>query len=334
MSGSADEFDEIARLFAPASFGAPEALGLVDDAALIPARPGFDLIVTKDAIVAGVHLLEDSPPEAYAAKLVRSNLSDLAAKGAVPDGAFLAVAWPQTWEPAARTAFAARLFEDFQRFGLRLLGGDTVSTRGPFTASLTLLGYAPQGTMVRRSGAKAGDILMVTGPIGDGCLGLMAARGEGEFSQAQALRLAQHYQAPQPRLDLCEALRTHAHASADISDGLLADAGHVARASGLRVEIQLDAMPLSIEAQGWLLRQPAEADALLTLATGGDDYQLVLAVAPQAVAGFQAAIQQTGAVVTPVGRFHTGAGLGVTCRGQPISPTRLGYQHAVLTSER
>ncbi|HET6971087.1 MAG TPA: thiamine-phosphate kinase, partial [Phenylobacterium sp.] len=179
MSGPApeplDEFGEIERLFRPLTRGAPGAFELMDDAAVIPQRPGFDLVVTKDAIVAGVHFLADEQPELIGRRLARVNLSDLAAKGAEPYAAFLAVAWPRGWARADRAAFATGLGADFKDAGVSLLGGDTVATPGPFTASLTLMGWVPEGRMVRRAGARPGDRLMVSGHIGDGWLGLLAA---------------------------------------------------------------------------------------------------------------------------------------------------------------
>src|SRR4051812_11414189 len=222
------EFEDIAKLFRPLTFGAPEALNLEDDAAVIPSRPGFDLVVTKDAIVEGVHFLPGDAPSDVAKKLLRVNLSDLAAKGAEPYGVFLAVAWPAGTSDMAREIFAAGMGEDLKLFGAALFGGDTVSTPGPFTASLTALGWVAAGRMVRRSGAKPGDRLLVSGRIGDGGLGLLAAQGGlQELELSHRGRLLKRYRAPEPRLDLREALLAHAAAAADVSDGLLADAGHI-----------------------------------------------------------------------------------------------------------
>ena len=153
--GPVDEFDWIARHLRPLAAGAPEALGLLDDAAVIPARPGFDLVVSKDAIVEGVHFLADDPLDLVAGKLLRVNLSDLAAKGAEPYGYFLAIAWPAVCGWPARRAFVEGLRRDQHAFGLKLFGGDTVATPGPLTASVTIMGWVPAGRMIRRAGAKA-----------------------------------------------------------------------------------------------------------------------------------------------------------------------------------
>jgi len=317
-----DEFERIARLFRPLTEGAPEAFGLLDDAAAIPCRAGHDLVITKDAMVEGVHFLPGDPPGLVARKLLRTNLSDLAAKGAEPYAYFLAVAWPRHWDEAAKSAFAAGLAEDQRAFGIKLLGGDTVSTPGPFTASLTALGWVPAGRMVRRGGARAGDILLVSGVIGDGVLGLAAAKGElPEASAEDRQSLIARYQTPDPRLGLREALRRHASAAADVSDGLLADAGHIGTASEVGIEIALDRLPLSPAGQRWLQRAPDRAAALLRLATGGDDYEVVCAVLPAdaealAVAG-----------MTAIGRATAGQGVRVTFEGAPVDAPARGWSH-------
>ena len=308
-----DEFGEIARLFRPLTGGAPGAFDLLDDAAVIPQRPGSDLVVTKDAIVEGVHFPLGEAPDLIARKLVRVNLSDLAAKAAEPFGCFLAVAWPQGFGPVEREAFARGLGDDLRLFGMALLGGDTVSTPGPFTASLTAMGWVPQGRMVRRAGAQAGDVIAVSGTIGDGALGLMAARGEIADPEGW---LADRYRLPTPRLELREALRSLAHAAADVSDGLIADAGHIATASGVGLKLDLDALPLSPAARGWLDAQPDRAAALVRLATGGDDYEVVCSAASQAPAGF-----------TAIGEAVAGSDIDVRADGRRIEVVQEGWRH-------
>ena len=267
-----DEFQDIARRFRPLTFGAPEALNLLDDAAVIASRPGFDLIITKDALVEGVHFLPLERADRIARKLLRTNLSDLAAKGAEPYGCFLAVSWPPHYDAAARDLFAVALGEDLAYYGLALFGGDTTSTPGPLTLSLTALGWVPQGQMIQRKGARIGDDLVVTGTIGDGYLGLMAAQGAIAGLRAeQNHALEDRYHHPRPRLGLGEIMRTHVRACADISDGLAADANHLAKASGVGVCIDLEKVPLSEAARAWLATQSDPSAARLALATGGDD---------------------------------------------------------------
>jgi len=312
--GVPDEFDVIARLMRP--LAAPEALDLLDDAAVIPSRPGFDLVVTKDAIVEGVHFLPGTPLDLVARKLLRVNLSDIAAKGAVPYGYLLACAWPDSIGWSGREAFAKGLAEDQAVFGLKLFGGDTVATRGPVVFSATLLGWVESGQMVKRSGAQAGDLVQVSGPIGDGYLGLQAARGSMDHLDAplRAALLA-HYQTPQPRLDIALA---GAHAAADVSDGLLADAGHIASASGVAMEIALEAVPLSTAGQAWVSEGDDRQARLGALAAGGDDYQIV-ATGPEPLPGF-----------TVIGRVIAGEGVCVTLGGAPVLLSQTGYRHGNL----
>ena len=312
MSG-ANEFSEIARLFRPLTGGAAGAFDLLDDAAVVPQRPGFDLVVTKDAIVEGVHFPVGERPDLIARKLVRVNLSDLAAKAAEPFGCFLAVAWPKAFGPAERKAFAGGLGADLQAFGLALLGGDTVSTPGPFMASLTALGWVPEGRMVRRAGAAVGDLVAVSGTIGDGTLGLAAAGGEIEDAGGW---LADRYRLPTPRLDLRPALRAHATAAADVSDGVIADAGHIANASGVGMRLDLDALPLSPAARRWLDLQPDRAAALIRLATGGDDYEVICTIQDTAPEGF-----------TAIGAVVAGSGVEARLDGVRLDVAQGGWRH-------
>lgn len=323
MSGP-DEFEQIARLFRPLTRGAPEALGLLDDAAVLPQRAGYDLVVTKDAIVEGVHFLPNDPPELVARKLLRVNLSDLAAKGAEPFGYFLAVGWPKSFDAAARAAFAKGLRQDGEAFDLNLLGGDTVSTSGPWFASLTALGWVPAGRMVRRAGARPGDVVLVSGQIGDGWLGLAAARGEiADPDEA----LSGRYRMPEPRLALREALLAHATAACDVSDGLIADAGHIAEAGGLSIEIALECIPPSPAGQAWLAAQPDEQAARIALAIGGDDYEIVCTCATNAEARLIAMAAEEGVKLTPIGQVGEGTGLSVTYAGELVDVGHGGFQH-------
>jgi thiamine-monophosphate kinase len=319
MSGpeapASDEFGEIARLFRPLTRGAPGAFDLLDDAAVIPSRSGHDLVVTKDVIVEGVHFPEGEAPDLVARKALRVNLSDLAAKAAEPFACFLAVAWPRRFEARDRERFAMGLASDLETYDLSLMGGDTVVTPGPFTVSLTAMGWVPQGRMVRRAGARPGDQLMVSGTIGDGALGLLAVRGEIRDPNG---RLTYRYRLPQPRLDLRDDLRRLATAAADVSDGLVADAGHIATASGVGLEIDLDALPLSGAAASWLERQKDPRAALLRLATGGDDYEVVCT-------GRADVARPAG--LTVIGRVTEGQGVAVRLAGAPVDAGSGGWRH-------
>ena len=318
-----DEFDWIARL-RPLTRGAPGALGLLDDAAVIPSRPGHDLVTTKDALVEGVHFLSGEDRSVVARRLLRTNLSDLAAKAAEPAGYLLMAAWPRGHSAGDEEAFVRGRAEDGEAFDLPLLGGDTVFTDGPLTVSATLFGWAPHGGMIRRSGARPADVLMVTGTIGDGLLGLRAAKGEIADEDGA---LAARYRLPQPRLNLRQALLDHAAAAADVSDGLFADALHVAEASGCEAVIEVETIPVSPQAAGWIARQDSDLSARLALAAGGDDYELVCAVRPGKVADFSAACAAAGTPAAVVGRFQVGTGLRLTYEVLDCVASDLGYRH-------
>lgn len=321
-SDAQDEFGLIARLMRPLTRDAPEALSLLDDAAVLPSRPGFDLVVTKDMIVEGVHFLSTDPLDLVARKLLRVNLSDLAAKAAQPYGWFLAVSWPHGGGVAEREAFAAGLKADQDQFGLALFGGDTTSTPGPLTASATLMGWVPQGQMVKRSGARPGDMVLVTGVIGDGWLGLQAALGKIDAPAA-----LQRYRLPEPRLTLRDMLMDAAHACADISDGLAADIGHIATASGLAIEIDLERTPLSDDGLRHMNGAADRLGALIGLVTGGDDYELAIVCAPERAVGLIAAAETAGVRMTAMGRVSEGQGVRVLHEGREVALPRLGYSH-------
>jgi thiamine-monophosphate kinase len=321
MSGAPDEFDWIAAL-RPLARGAPAALGLLDDVAVLPSRPGFDLVISEDAMVEGVHFPTGEAADIVARRMLRASLSDLAAKAAEPFGWFMTVAWPAARDWDQRQAFIRGLAEDAALFDLSLLGGDTVATPGPLTAGATVLGWVPAGRAILRSGARPGHALVVCGPIGDGALGLKAVRGEIADPHGH---LAARYRLPEPLFALREALRAHAAAAADVSDGLLADALNIARASGCGVEVDLGRMPISGEAGGWLNGEPDRAAALAALAGAGDDYALVCAASDgEALVRASAAV---GAPAAVIGVFTRGPGLEVRLEGRPIEVPTLGWRH-------
>ncbi len=327
QTGPVDEFDWIDQCLRPLAKNTPEAFDLLDDAAAVPQRPGFDLIVSTDAIVEGVHFRPDDAPDLVARKLLRVNLSDLAAKGAEPYAYLLSIAWPARFGWPERRAFAEGLRADQAAFGLKLLGGDTAATPGPLTASVTILGWTPSGAMVRRSGARAGDVVLVSGTIGDGWLGLMAGEHSLDLPEEDVAWLADRYRLPRPRTALAEALRTHARAAADVSDGLIADAGHIGRASGLGLELDLDRLPLSAPARTWLAAQPDQAAGRLALAGGGDDYEIVCTAAPDQTDILKAASRALGAPFTAIGRVVAGEGVKVLATGREQVVTRAGWRH-------
>ncbi len=295
-----NEFDLIRRYFAPLATS-PGADGLRDDVA--ETAPG--LIATMDAIVEGIHFRPDDPLDTVAQKLVRVNVSDIIAKGGKPDAALLALVWPKGRPHEQLEGFARGLGKDLARWGAHLAGGDTTSTDGPLTLTLTLLGRVGPRGPVRRSGAKPGDDVWVTGTIGDSWLGLKAATGAFGALSAEARNLmVSRYRVPEPpRLPFADVVAAHASASIDISDGLVADAGHVASASGVRLAIRAADVPLSAVGQGYLTNAKADLRALLT---GGDDYQTLFTAPPSA----RAAIAATKDV-TRIGEAGQGEGVAV-----------------------
>lgn len=302
-----DEFDLIAAYFAPLA-QSPGALGLGDDVAVLQT-PG-DVVVTADALVEGVHFLPDDPLSTVARKLFRVNASDLIAKGSVPIGALLTLIWPSSRPTEQIAQFAAGLAAE-QENGFALLGGDTVSTPGPLSVSLTMIGR-PLGARgpVLRTGARPGDVVAVTGVIGDGYLGLQARLDQlDDLTPEDRAALSLAYQVPQPPFGVEAAIARHATAALDVSDGLIADAGHLARRSGVRLEITAGAVPFSDPVRRWLDRAAERPLALGALLTGGDDYQTLFAAPANAIERMRAEAPEVA--ITVIGRCTTGQGVAV-----------------------
>jgi len=298
----------ISRFFAPLAT-LPGARGLTDDAATLPVPPGQHLVVTADALVAGVHFLADDPADLIARKSLRVNLSDLAAKGARPHAFTLSLALPAGWTDAWLASFAEGLGQDVAAFSFPLLGGDTVGTPGPLTIAVTAFGLAPTADIPRRDGAKPGDILHVTGTVGDGALGLLARAGRGGLADLlgdeDRAFLTRRYQVPEPRLALGPALLACASAAMDVSDGFVGDLGKMLRASGVSAAVDLSSVPLSAAA-----RRAVGKDAVFfeTALTGGDDYEVLCAVPPGRCAAFAEAAEAAGIAVARVGLVTEGEG--------------------------
>ncbi len=310
------EFSLIARHFRP--LAGPGALDLADDAAVLTPPSGRQLVLTADAMVAGVHFLPDDPPDLVGRKLLRVNLSDLAAKGAVPLGYLMTISTPKDTPEAWFAGFAAGLAQDQATYGVTLLGGDTTSTLGPISLSLTILGHVAPETAVRRFGAQDGDEIWVTGTIGDGALGLAVAQGRLVDPTGFLL---DRYRLPQPRVGL--ALAGIASAGMDLSDGLVQDLGHICRASGLSAELFAEKVPLSEAARA------AGPDWLVTCLTGGDDYELLLAVPAACSDALRREAGRTGIPVSQVGHFHSGLPEVMVrqANGEPLALTREGWSH-------
>jgi thiamine-monophosphate kinase len=327
-SGASGEDSLIARYFKPLATDAG-AFALDDDAAVLKAR-GEDIVVTTDAIVEGVHFLPDDPPDTIARKALRVNLSDVAAKGAAPAGFVLTLAL-RSVDEAWLAAFAGALGEDAKSFGCPLLGGDTVSTSGPLTVSITAFGRIPEGKIVHRSGAKPGDRVMVTGTIGDAALGLdilkggpVAAALVGDPTAKELL--VSRYRVPQPRNDLADAVRAHASASMDVSDGLAGDLTKLCAASAVSADIDAPLVPMSVAAAALLGRGVVGLDRLIS---GGDDYEILCTVSQAQLADFTQAAGRAGVAVTEIGTIVAGtdAPRFMDAKGSEIVLTRRSYSH-------
>lgn len=300
-----DEFDLIEELFAPLAATAPLAFGLTDDAALFQPVPGHELVLTKDMIVAGVHFFADDPPDLIARKLLRVNLSDLAAKGARPCGYLLGAAFPDKTSLDWMRAFAEGLAADQAEFGIALWGGDTVRTPGPAVFSVTAMGEVAAGKLVRRAGARVGDGLYVTGTVGDGALGLKTARGEiAGMAAADADFLLGRYRLPLPRVAFGLRLAGFATACLDVSDGLAADLGHLCDVSNVGARLEAALLPLSPPAARALAADPGLMMAILT---GGDDYELLFAAPADRADEIAHAARETATPVRRIGEVRDAA---------------------------
>src|SRR3984885_116510 len=315
----------IARYFRPIATD-PGAFGLGDDAAILTAS-GDEIVVTTDAIVEGVHFLADDPPDTIARKALRVNLSDLAAKGATPAGFVLTLAL-RAADDAWLTGFARGLGEDATHFGCPLLGGDTVSTPGPLMISITAFGRVRPGKMVRRNGAKAGDRVVVSGTIGDAALGLELLKGGAVAALGGDERemLIGRYRVPQPRVALVQAVRDHASAAMDVSDGLAGDLAKLCAASGVSAVIDAQSIPLSAAAATLRARGTVSIEAIVS---GGGDYEILCAIPENHFEAFAQAARAAGVSVTSIGTIMAGASVPrlLDGQGREIELQRRSYSH-------
>lgn len=326
MSPRPDEFSLIAELFAPLAARAPGAYGLKDDAASFSPRAGFDLVLTVDALVEGVHFLPGDPADSIAQKLLRVSLSDLAAKGATPLGYLLTTAWTRDTPLAWMREFAAGLAQDQLNFGVTLWGGDTVSTSGPMTFSLTAIGEVPEGRILRRGGALPGDALFLTGTVGDAVLGLAVAQGRLKTAGDDGAALVARYRLPDPRVSVGPRLVGVAHAALDVSDGLMADLAHLCEVSGTGARIDAARLPLSAAAARCLAGDPALIEPILT---GGDDYEILFAAPAEKIVEIESITTDTNVRITRIGTvLDAREGLSVvSASGERITLKQLGFRH-------
>ncbi|MDT3686602.1 MAG: thiamine-phosphate kinase [Pseudorhodoplanes sp.] len=320
----------IARFFRPLA-SHPGALSLADDAAVFAPPEGHEIVLTTDAVVAGVHVLAGETPDAIARKTLRVNLSDLAAKGATPAAFLLSIALPRETGEDWLAAFCSGLRDDADAFGCSLIGGDTDRTDGPLTVTIFALGTLPRGTMVKRSGAQPDDHILVSGSIGDAALGLMLRRDASlaarwSLTADERDHLLARYRLPQPRVAFADVVRAHASAAIDVSDGFVGDLSKLLRVSGMSAEVTLASVPLSSGA-----RKALAADAALrdTIYGGGDDYEIVCTVPDSKLEAFNTGAGEAGIVVADVGRVREGREPPrfLDATGAPLTFARRSFSH-------
>lgn len=324
-----DEFALIARFFRPLAAGEKGAFALADDAAVLDIPRGARLVATTDCLVEGVHFLAGVAPEDIAPKLLRANLSDLAAMGAEPRWYLLAAAFRFGTRPAWIGRFARALQAEQKRFGVTLAGGDTVAAPDRASFTVTALGIVGKGAELRRSGARTGDDVYVSGTLGDAALGLRVLKGELRVAARHARFLAERYHRPSPRIALGRGLVGIARSAIDVSDGLVADLCHICETSGVSAAIAADAVPLSAAARTVLSAHPRLlADAL----AGGDDYELVFTAPVKLRPRIHDLARTLGLPLTRIGRIAGAGGRAARVRvmgadGKPYPLPRAGWRH-------
>ena len=319
------EFSLIKKYFAP--LAGEGSFNLEDDAAQITPSEGMSFVITQDAIAEGIHFFSDDPPELIAKKALRVNISDLTAKGALPKYISLALGLGSTWDEAWVAGFAQGLEEELEYYGVELTGGDTFRTGGGFIISITAIGEVPKGNYISRLGAKDGDVIYVTGTIGDAALGLLARQGRlNNLSKENSNFLIDQYLLPNPLDGLQKLFWEFATASMDISDGLVGDMEKLCKASGVGAELQIESIPLSTVAQSAILLEPK---LLETALTGGDDYQTLFTVVEERQPEFHNLIKNFEGKITRIGTIKSGQSVKVfDTSGQVVEFKKTAYDHS------
>ena len=323
MEPDLGEFELIRRFFVRADSAARDPnvlLGIGDDAALLEVPKGADLAVSVDTIVAGRHFLEGADARSIGHRALAVNLSDMAAMGAMPAWATLALTMPSA-DSDWLEKFAAGFLDLADSHSVALVGGDT--TRGPLTVSVQILGHLPHRSALRRGGGGAGDILAVSGTLGDAAAGLAFLQSPPAALSAEAALLIQRFDYPTPRVRLGLAARGIASAAMDLSDGLVGDLPKLADACGLAAHVCVEALPLSMAMRNCVSLGQARDWAL----AGGDDYELLFAVPANRFTALQGAADQLNLTLTPIGELHAGAGVTWSLNGEDFAPGVSGYDH-------
>jgi thiamine-monophosphate kinase len=321
-----DEFGFIAKYLS--TLAGPEGLDLKDDAAVWKVPKGREVVISMDTQVEGVHFPDGKFDAQTAEKLIRVNISDLTAKGADPLGYLLSLTLAEQVDEDALEGFCQGLASAQSCYGIKLWGGDTTRTKGNNVLTITLVGTVPIGKTVLRAGAQIGDLVCVTGSIGDSYLGLKTVLNQMDSYGSQSVFWEDMYHLPEPPFALRSAIRKYARAAVDISDGLLADAGHIADVSGVGMDIFLTTIPLSPASTRWVLSEADHQKARVELATGGDDYQVLMCISEHRIHALKKQAASTGIAITIIGKITDGS--GVKCRdsqGNEVVIDKLGYTH-------
>ncbi len=327
------EFELIARYFKPLATGLPGSLNLTDDAAVLDIPDGRQLVVTHDALVAGVHFLTEDTAADVAAKALRVNVSDLAAMGATPLAYTLTLALPTSGiDTDWLAAFSESLAEDQKTYGIALAGGDTVSTPGPLSVTVCALGTVAAGQALTRSGARPGDSVFVTGTIGDAALGLRVLQGGLQTLPSEhRAALVDRYRRPQPRVAAASRFVGLVHAALDVSDGLIGDLDHICAESGVEAMIDASRIPLSDAARAAL---ETDASLLERVLTGGDDYEILFTAPPEARDALAAIGAEEGLSITEIGTIREAGGDKDRARvvvrgagGRAMTTSATGFRH-------
>ena len=325
------EEDLIQNYLAPLASAAPGACSLKDDCAFIEPTAGHDLVLTTDALVSGLHFFPNEQPEVIAWRALAVNVSDLAAKGATPFSYLMALSLPEAPTTNWMMQFASGLRDAQDHYRMTLIGGDTDRRAGVgVSVTITAMGLVPARKMVRRSTARAGDRIFVSGSLGDAALGLVIRRNREvrrfpEISNEQRAFLLQRFLRPTPRLELSPLLLVHATAGMDLSDGLAKDLGRMCKASGVGAVVQRSALPLSAATAAVVASHAELAQAPLT---GGDDYEILATVSPKVAEVFEDAAMELGVPVTDIGEIVAGSGVRILdAEGNAVAIDKSGYDH-------
>ena len=324
------EFEMIQKYCAPLTVAEKGALALSDDAAVISARAGMQAVYTKDIMIAGVHFFPNGDPYLLAQKLLAVNVSDLCAMGATPRGYLLGLALPKAVDEAWIASFSAGLKEAITCFGGVLWGGDTTSFKSAsesLVLSLTAVGEVPEGKAIKRSGAMVGDDVYVTGTIGNAALGLKILENSSDVStlnQNEQNFLVSRYHLPSPSIELAKVLSSIATACADVSDGLVADASHIAKASSVKLQIEVELVPVSRPAKQAMSGNIADIEMLIT---GGDDYELIFTSPPSKRNVIDEIVNTSKLNITRIGSVLKGESVEVLGSGKPLNLAKTGYKH-------